>query len=317
MRSVSGKMRIVFMGTPKAAVPSLARLVEDGHDVAAVWTQPDRPSGRGRRLSPPPVKQYAVDQGIPVHQPHKIKTASAADLFRSHEAECAVVVAYGRILPKAFLDAFPRGCINVHFSLLPKYRGAAPVNWAIVRGEKVTGVTTMLMDEGLDTGDILLKRETPIGDDETAPELMERLSVLGADLISETIAGIDQIEPIPQDHSLATMAPMMTKKDGEIDWSLTAIEIERRVRGFQPFPRSYTFHRGSRLTLWSSKQAAHSDKGREPGEVLSADSGDLVVACGGVSALRIVEIQAEGKRRMSAADFLNGSEIRCGEVLGE
>ncbi len=180
------------MGTPKAAVPSIARLLQDGHEIAAVYSQPDRPSGRGNKIVFSPVKEFALEHGLPVFQPTKIKTADALDEFRSHNADVAVVVAYGRILPESFLTAFPRGAINVHFSLLPKYRGAAPVNWAIVNGETKTGVTTMQMDAGLDTGDILLQRETEIGPDETAPELMERLSFIGADLLSETLQSYDE-----------------------------------------------------------------------------------------------------------------------------
>jgi len=220
-------MRLVFMGTPETAVPTLRRCLDDGHEVVAVWTQPDRPAGRGNRLVAPPVKQFAVERGLTVHQPEKIRTDEARALFESHAADAAVVVAYGRILPASFLNAPRRGCLNVHFSLLPKYRGAAPVNWAIVRGERVSGVTTMRIDEGLDTGHVLLQRATEIGDDETAPELLARLAGTGAELLGETLARLDEIEARPQRDEDATHAPVLKREDGLIDWRLGAGEIGR------------------------------------------------------------------------------------------
>lgn len=310
-------MRLVFMGTPAAAVPSLAALVEAGHDVAAVWTQPDRRSGRGRQMTAPPVKVYAEEKGIPVLQHDRIRNKEAADRFASHDAEAAVVVAYGKILPKSFLEAFPRGCINVHFSLLPKYRGAAPVNWAVVNGEEVTGVTTMKMDEGLDTGDILLQQKTPIGEDETADHLTGRLAHLGAELIVETLSSIDKIKPVRQEESKASHAPMMSKEDGRIIWFSDASEIERRVRGFQPFPRSYTSSPSGRLTIWKCRPVVDLTSRVEPGTVLKADEGRLVVACGEGTAISVEEIQQEGKRKMPVEEFLNGAPIKAGDVLGE
>ncbi|MEQ1646360.1 MAG: methionyl-tRNA formyltransferase, partial [Pyrinomonadaceae bacterium] len=232
-------MKIVFMGTPQAAVPSLARIIADGHEIVAVYSQPDRPSGRGNKITYSPVKQCAIDHGITVQQPVKVRTHEALELFSSHNADVAVVVAFGRILPETFLTAFPRGAINVHFSLLPKYRGAAPVNWAIVNGEKETGVTTMQMDVGLDTGAMLLQRATPIGERENSLELMERLSFVGAELLSETLARLDSLTPIQQDHNAATLAPIMKREDGVIEWNMAASEIVNRVRGFQPFPSSF------------------------------------------------------------------------------
>ena len=210
------------MGTPHAAVPSLERLIADGHEVAAVYTQPDKPAGRGNKLASSPVKDFAVEKGLRVLQPAKIRTAEALEEFRSHHADLAVVVAYGRILPESFLNAFPGGAINVHFSLLPKYRGAAPVNWAIVQGETETGVSTMQMDAGLDTGPILLQRAAAIGADETAPELMIRLAETGAELLSETLGNIDSLTPRPQDEAAATLAPIMKREDGLISWMLDA-----------------------------------------------------------------------------------------------
>lgn len=304
------------MGTPAAAVPTLERILNDGHDVAAVYSQPDRPSGRGNKISFSPVKQFAVDSGLSVHQPLKVKTPETLETFRSHGADVAVVVAYGRILPQTILDACPKGAINVHFSLLPKYRGAAPVNWAIVNGETRTGVTTMKMDAGLDTGGILLKRETIIGATETAPELMERLAVLGADLLSETLAMHDELVPQPQNHDLSNFAPMMKKEDGLIDWSQSAWEITNRVRGFQPFPTAYTYYSGKKLTIWKSAPGPGREDAK-PGEIIAANRPYyLVVSSGRGSTLQIDELQIEGKRRMSVTDFLNGNKVQVGEVLG-
>ena len=305
------------MGTPKAAVPALGRILLDAHDVAAVYTQPDRPSGRGNKIVFSPVKEFALGKGLTVLQPQKIRNVEAIETFKAHKADVAVVVAYGRILPEEFLSALPMGAINVHFSLLPKYRGAAPVNWAIANGETETGVTTMRMDEGLDTGDILLQRSTAISVDETAVELTERLARLGADLLSETLSKYDETKPLPQDTSLASYAPILKREDGRIDWRLRATEIANRVRGFQPFPTAFTVYKGMRLTLWSAKPAA-SENGREfaPGEVLAADHCRLFIGCGQSSGLCIEELQLEGKRRMKARDFLNGVKLQAGEVFG-
>ncbi|MBK9152977.1 MAG: methionyl-tRNA formyltransferase [Chloracidobacterium sp.] len=309
-------MKVVFMGTPQAAVPSFERLIEDGHEIAAVYTQPDRPSGRGNKVTFSPVKQFALEHGIPVFQPLKIKTPEELEVFRSHEADAAVVVAYGRILPPGFLNAFHFGAVNVHFSLLPKYRGAAPVNWAIVNGESVTGVTTMQMDEGLDTGDILLQKEYAIRDSESASELMARLADAGAGLLSETLSTFDSIEPRKQDESQASLAPMLKKTDGVIDWSLPADAIERRVRGFQPFPTAFTFYSGKRLTIWSAVVEMADSSDRRPVGTLFIGEGRIMVECGGGSRLAINELQFEGKKRMPVKEFLNGSPLRDGAVLG-
>lgn len=306
-------MKIVFMGTPQAAVPSLERLVESGHEVVAVYTQPDRPAGRGNKLTAPPVKVRAVELGLSVFQPTKIRTAEAIDSFRAHNADVAVVVAYGRILPADYLTAFPKGAINVHFSLLPKYRGAAPVNWAIVNGETETGVTTMQMDEGLDTGDILLQERTAIRDDETSISLMERLSFVGAELLINTLDKWGTLTPLKQDDAFASLAPIMTKADGKIDWSLPANEIERRVRGFQPFPTAFTYLQGKKVTLWSATVAEPGLVESSPGKIIEAGGGRLAVACGQGTSLAINEIQIEGKRRMTTRDFLNGVKVAAGE----
>ena len=304
------------MGTPQAAAASLEKILEDGHEVVAVYTQPDRPAGRGNRLHAPPVKEFAAERNLPVFQPTKIKTPEALEQFKSHAADVAVVVAYGRILPQTFLEAFPNGAINVHFSLLPKYRGAAPVNWAIVNGETVTGVTTMQMDAGLDTGDILLQSETEIGAEENSIELMRRLSLIGADLLSETLKTLERLARIPQNHDQASLAPIMKKEDGLISWMLSAREITDRVRGFQPFPTAFTFYGEKKLTVWRCKPSEIEHTLRQPGEVLAAKGDKLMVFCGGDSVLEIDELQIEGKKRMATRDFLNGIKVQVGEKLG-
>lgn len=307
-------MKIVFMGTPNAAVPSLEKILQDGHEVVAIYTQPDRPSGRGNKLSASPVKEFALQNDLEVFQPLKIKTVEALDTFKSHNADVAVVVAYGRILPQTFLEAFPKGAINVHFSLLPKYRGAAPVNWVIVNGEKKTGVTTMKMDAGLDTGDVLLVKETEIGEDENSIELMERLSYTGANLLSETLAMFDELTPQPQNHDAATFAPIMKKEDGVINWNLSAGEIANRVRGFQPFPTSFTKYDDKKLTVWKAREFQIPDFNLQTfGEIIEAKGDQLLVVCGNQTVLQIDELQIEGKRRMTTRDFLNGVKLNVGE----
>ncbi|HTG88313.1 MAG TPA: methionyl-tRNA formyltransferase [Pyrinomonadaceae bacterium] len=308
-------MRIVFMGTPLAAVPTLRQCLTDGHEIVAVWTQPDRPSGRGHRVSFSPVKEFAVEHGLPVYQPARIKNDDAMQLFASHDADVAVVVAYGRILPDQFLQAPRRGCINVHFSLLPLYRGAAPANWAIVNGELETGVTTMFIEPTLDTGPILLQSKTAIGEDETTPQLMERLSVIGADLLGETLSRLDELTPRPQRDQDATFAPIIKKEDGLIDWSRSALAIERAVRGFQPWPNAYTNFNTKQLIIWRA-QSVSSASEAVPGEVITADGDALIVGCGDATALRLIEVQPEARKRMRGRDFLNGTHIKVGDRFG-
>lgn len=307
-------MKIVFMGTPQAAVPTLRQCLADGHEVVAVWTQPDRPSGRGHRVSFSPVKECALSHGLTVHQPRRLKNDEALQLFASHDADVAVVVAYGRILPEQFLQTPRRGCINVHFSLLPLYRGAAPANWAIVKGETETGVTTMFIEPTLDTGPILLQSKTPIGDDETAPELMDRLSVIGAELLGETLSRLDNLTPRPQHDQDATFAPILTKEDGLIDWSRSAFEIERCVRGFEPWPNAYTSFTSRGLTILRAESVSSVSEA-VPGEVIVAHK-DLLVNCGEQTALRLLEVQPEARKRMSARDFLNGTNVKVGDRFG-
>ncbi len=307
------------MGTPLAAVPSLQKLFDERHELVAVWTQPDKPAGRGNRLKMSPVKEFAVENNLPVFQPAKIKTAESVELFKSHNADVAVVVAYGRILPETYLNAFPKGAVNVHFSLLPKYRGAAPVNWAIVNGETKTGVTTMEMNAGLDTGDILLQSETTIDADENAIDLMARLAFEGANLLSETLKNFDRIKPQKQNDTDASYAPILIKEEGRINWESRAATVKNHVRGFQPFPTSFTTFRGKKLTVWKAEELENYEfqlTNYEFGEILRAMSGELVVACGNETALQILELQIEGKRRMSERDFLNGIKIEAGETLG-
>ncbi len=313
-------MKIVFMGTPLAAVPTLENLIKDDeHEIVAVWTQPDRPKGRGNKLAMPPVKEFALENKLEVFQPTKIKTAESLELFKSHNADVAVVVAYGRILPESYLNAFPKGAINVHFSLLPKYRGAAPVNWAIVNGEEKTGITTMKMDAGLDTGDILLQSETEIDNEENAIDLMARLSFEGANLLSETLKKLEKITPRKQVEPEASYAPMLVKEEGRINWESRAVTIHNHIRGFQPFPTSFTSFDGKKLTIWKSEVAeiAVVDERTTTnyGQILHINKESFIVACGNETALKIIELQIEGKNRMSARDFLNGVKVKVEDKL--
>ena len=308
-------MRVVFMGTPAFAVPTLGKLVETGHEVLLVVTQPDRPVGRGRKLTAPPIKQKAAELGLAVYQPEKIKTDEAFERLQALAPDVVVVVGYGQIIPQRIIDLPRHGCVNVHSSLLPKYRGAAPVNWAIARGETVTGVCTMKIVKRLDAGDVLLCRETPIGENETASEVMERLAPLGAELLIETLAGIEAgaISPRPQDDEASTYAPMMKREDGLIDWSLPAQQIHDRARGFDPWPGAYTTFRGKRLHLRSTRAL---DGHAAPGRIVEAGEA-LVLGCGGGGLLAASEVQVEGKARMRASDFSNGYQPAQGERLGE
>ena len=303
------------MGTPRAAVPTLRQCIEDGHEVVAVWTQPDKPAGRGHKLSFSPVKEFALSHELPVFQPARIKNDEAKRLFASHDADVAVVVAYGRILPEEFLRTPRRGCINVHFSLLPKYRGAAPTNWAIVNGETETGVTTMFIELAIDTGPILLQRKTVIRERETAPDLMVRLAEIGGELLGETLTRLDELTPRPQDDAGDTFAPILKKQDGLIDWSQNAAAIERCVRGFQPWPNAYTSFNSKGLTIWSAQPHATLNPAA-PGEVIVARGDELVVRCGEQTALQLLEVQPEARKRIPVRDFINGMRVKVGDRLG-
>jgi len=303
-------MRLVYLGTPQFAVPTLDRIAETGHVVAAVFTQPDRPKGRGQKDAMPPVKEAALRLGLPVHQPERVRRPEVVEQLRALDPEAMVVVGYGQIIPQVILDIPPKGIINVHASLLPKYRGAAPIQWAIARGETHSGVTTMKIDAGLDTGDILLKWETEIGSDETAVELSDRLAVAGADLLVRTLAELGNIPPEKQDETQATYAPILKKEDGRIDFSMSAAEIVNRVRGLLPWPGCYGSLRGQRFHIWKAKQA----EGRFHHGHLHVAGKKLYAGCK-EGAIELLEVQLEGKKRMTAAAFLNGFALSEGEVL--
>ncbi|MBP1728024.1 MAG: methionyl-tRNA formyltransferase [Deltaproteobacteria bacterium] len=306
--------RIVFMGTPQFACPTLQMLLDRGENVVAVVTQPDRPKGRGQQLQPPPVKELAARHGIPVIQPLKVRVPEAVEEIRTYAPDLIVVVAFGQILPKALLDIPRLGCINVHASLLPRYRGAAPLNWCIINGETETGITTMLMDVGLDTGDMLVKRAMPILPDEDAGSLHDRLALLGAAAMAETLdlLAAGKLSPEKQDDSLSCYAPLLKKELGEIDWQKSPESIKNLVRGITPWPGAYTRLHGRLLKLFTASVA--SGEGF-PGTVLRADSSGLEIACHGGSIV-FTDLQLEGKKRMSAADFLAGYRVAPGTVLG-
>jgi methionyl-tRNA formyltransferase len=306
-------MNVVFVGTPAFAVPTLEKIVQSGHRVLAVYTQPDRPKGRGQQEAFSPVKEAALRLGLDVRQPERVRRPEPVAELGALAPDAMVVVGYGQLIPQSIIDIPRLGIINVHASLLPKYRGAAPIQWAIARGESVTGVTTMRIDAGLDTGDMLLKWETAIGPNETAPELSSRLAAAGADLLVQTLAGLEAgtIHPSPQDNARATYAPILKKEDGLIDWSLPAVEILHRVRGFTPWPGTYTSFRGQTFHVWSARQA---DAGPEPGSVVKRGKA-LVVGCGAHTAIELLEVQLQGRKRMSGQAFLNGISLSETERL--
>lgn len=307
-------MRIVFMGTPDFAVPSLQALIDAGHDVCAVYTQPDKPQGRKQILTAPPVKTLALEHDIPVFQPNTLKNEDEQARLRELAPEVIIVVAYGKLLPKAVLDIPPHGCINVHGSLLPRWRGAAPIQWAVIAGDEMAGVTTMQMAEGLDTGDMLLTYETKVGEKETAGELFDRLAQSGAELLIQTLVKLDEITPRPQDDAQSCYAHMLDKQMAVIDWSKSAHEIDCLIRGLNPWPIALTTLSGERLKVFVAEKAAGNG---EPGTVLEADpKKGLTVACG-EGALGLTEIQLVGGKRMKATDFLRGHVIEVGTKLGD
>jgi len=303
-------MRIVFMGTPSFAAAPLERLYRDGHDIAGVFTQPDKPRHRGMKVSFSPVKELALERGTPVYQPPSLRDGQALEFLRELKSELIVVVAYGKILPREILELPPIGCINVHASLLPKYRGAAPIQWAVLNGERETGVTTMYMAEGLDTGDMLYAKTTPIGENETAGELYDRLSVLGADLLSETVNALSRGDAvrIPQNDAKATLAPPLKKDMSPIDWTDTALNIKCKVRGLNPWPvATAELAPGTTYKIFS---VDISDKKTSvnPGEIISSGRDGLEIACADGTVI-IKELQAPGSKRMAAADYLRGNPI--------
>ena len=315
-------MKVVFMGTPDFAVPTLQILIERGHTLQAVVTQPDRPKGRGRTLVAPPVKMLAEQHGIPVLQPEKVRNAEFVQTLKTLAPDVMVVVAYGQILPESILNIPPLGCINIHGSLLPKYRGAAPIHWAIIRGETETGITTMFMDKGMDTGDMLLKKTVPISPSDTTGTLHDTLSQVGAELLIDTLGRLEQgaLERIPQDDELASYAPMLKKEDGRIDWGEPADVIDRRVRGLFPWPGAYTHFQGKMVKLLevALEELPSGLKGQaQPGEVLALDSAKgPLIACG-EGCVRILKIQPQNKKVMICSDFCRGYHLTAGVRLGE
>jgi methionyl-tRNA formyltransferase len=307
-------MVLIYLGTPSFAVPALEKIIAAGHQVLTVVTQPDRPKGRGRQVAISPVKQCALSHGLTLYQPERIRRPEVVEHLRALNPDVMVIVGYGQIIPQSIIDIAPHGIINVHASLLPKYRGAAPIQWSIVNGETTTGVTTMRIDAGLDTGEMLLRAETEIGREENAVELSGRLAPLGAALLVETLAKLPEIRPQKQDDSQATYAPILKKEDGAIDWSEPAFRINNRVRGLQPWPGAYTSFRGQRMHIW--KSGVERASGGAPGTLRRAGRA-VLVGCGQNTALELIEVQLEGRKKMSAEAFANGQRLAENEKLGD
>jgi len=314
-------MRIVFCGTPEFAVPALRELfAKPEFAVEAVVTQPDRPRGRGQRISASPVKEAATEAGARIYQPESMKSDAARDFFAQIKPDAAVIIAYGQIIPRRLLEIPRLGWMNLHASLLPKYRGAAPIAWAIINGERKTGLTTMQLDPGLDTGPILQQREIEIGDEETAPELAGRMAKLGAPLVAESLMQWDrgEIAPIPQDSTKASYASILTKEQGRIDWGQTAGEIYNRIRGLAPWPGAFTTFRGRLCHIWGRPRAADGNDaaiGQEPGSVIVSDAA-MDIICGKGTRLRLEAVQIEGRKRIGAREFGNGARLGSGERFG-
>lgn len=309
-------MKIVFMGTPEFAVPCLQKIIDEGHEVLAVVTQPDKPKGRGKKLAMPPVKELALKYDIPVHQPLKAREESFVDTLKEMNPELIVVVAFGQILPKSILDIPKYGCVNVHASLLPRYRGAAPLNWVIINGEEKTGVTTMYMDEGLDTGDMILKSEIPLDDEITAGELHDKMMIDGAKVLKETIDLIEKGEAPreKQSNENTCYSPIMNKSLGNIDWNKSAIDIHNLVRGINPWPSAYTTYEGQTMKIWKTKVIdKNSDK--DPGTIISVDKEGINVSTS-EGIVQIKEIQMAGKKRMEVPEYIKGNNINTDIILG-
>lgn len=308
-------MKVVFMGTPEFAVPCLQKLIDLGHEVTGVFTQPDKPKGRHGVLTPPPVKELAAANGIEVFQPVKMRDGTALEMLKKADPELVIVVAYGKILPKEILEYPKFGCINIHASLLPYLRGAAPIQWSIINGFKETGVTSMQMDEGLDTGDMLIKGSLEIGENETAGELHDRLSVLGADILEQTIDALikGELKPEKQNHEIFTYAPMLSKVLSPIDWSKSAQEIHDKIRGLYPWPSAVSKLGGKSVKI--HKTVLSDAVGSEPGKIVESGK-HLIVSCGDNKCVEILEIQAEGKKSMPAADYLRGNPVEAGSYFG-
>lgn len=312
-------MRVIFMGTPDFSVGTLEALIEAGHEVVLAVTQPDKPKGRGKSMQFPPVKEAALAHGIEVYQPVRVREQVCIDYLKKYEADIIVVVAFGQILPKEILDMPRYGCVNVHASLLPKYRGAAPIQWAVINGERVTGVTTMRMDEGLDTGDMIMKEEVVLEPEETGGSLFERLAQTGASLCVRTLAAVEDGNAIytPQEHGEATHTTMIKKQLGEIAWEKPALELERLIRGLNPWPSAYTHLNGRTLKIWKAAVAEQGQAERaEPGSVVEVRKDSILVQTG-QGLLKLVEVQLEGKKRMTTDAFLRGFTIEAGTRLGK
>jgi methionyl-tRNA formyltransferase len=311
-------LTIIFCGTPAFALPSLRDLIDQpDFQIAGVVTQPDRPRGRGKEVASSPVKDAAAAAGIPVYQPQKIRAEESYEYFRNAEPDAVVIIAYGQIIPARLIEIPRLGWINLHGSLLPKYRGAAPIHWAVASGETRTGLTTMRIDAGLDTGPMLLKHETEIAPDETAPELYARLAEAGAALIVKTLRGLASgtITPTPQDNSHATLAPPLKKEDGRINWSLPAQTIYNRIRGFQPWPGAFTTFRGKQCAIWGKPAPRQSVLISTPGTIRT-NGGDVDVTCAEETALRLEFVQLEGRNKISAREFANGARLQSNERFG-
>lgn len=310
-------MKILFMGTPDFAVPCLEELYKSNHEVCAVVTQPDKPKGRGKKVLPPPIKTKALEFGLEIHQPKKVKEKEFIDKISKLSPDCIVVVAYGQILSKDILNIPPKGCINVHASLLPKYRGAAPINWAIINGEKETGITTMYMNEGLDTGDMILKDKVEITDDMNAGNLHDKLSLMGANLLIETLDLIDQGKAprTPQDDSKSCYAKMLRKEMGLINWDTCANEIHNLIRGLNPWPVAYTMYKNKKLKIWESEVIDEECTGI-PGEILKVNRNGIYVSTKS-KLLLIKEIQFPNNRKMKVDEYIRGNSIKIGQVLGD
>ncbi|GAB2702299.1 methionyl-tRNA formyltransferase [Paenibacillus thermoaerophilus] len=312
-------IRVVFMGTIDFSVPSLKVLLEEGYEVVGVVTQPDRPRGRKRELTPPPVKVEALKHGLDVFQPERLRTPEAVERVREMKPDLIVTAAYGQILPKSILTLPKHGCINVHASLLPRYRGGAPIHYAVMNGDPVTGVTIMYMAEGLDTGDMISRVEVPIGLEDTTGTMFEKLAREGAELLRRTLPGLlsGQIEAVPQREEEATYAPNITRADEELDWTRPAVQLFNRVRGLNPFPGAFTYWKGHVLKIWASTLADRALPAEaKPGEVLAVTEAGIDVATGD-GVLRITELQPSGKRAMNAAEFSRGGQMAPGDRLGE
>lgn len=308
-------MKVIFMGTPDFAVGTLEALIEAGHEIVLVVTQPDKPKGRGGKMQFTPVKEVAVAHDIPVYQPKKMKEPECVETLKGYQADVCVVVAFGQILPKEILEMTPYGCINVHASLLPKYRGAAPIQWAVIDGEEVSGVTTMQMDEGLDTGDIILKAQVPLDEKETGGSLFDRLAAEGAALCVKTLKALEDHTATwtPQGDSTTSYAKMLTKDLGNIDWSQAAVSIERLVRGLNPWPSAYTNWQGKTMKIWEAEVSTKEGEAL-PGTIIQVDKDGFYVQTGQGS-LKIKALQIPGKKRMDAAAFLLGYQVNVGDVL--